>query len=77
MVGIAAGRAFRVRKLDELPTIVETLSRELRNEYVLGYAPKRRLMDGKYRSVRVEISQAMPETPLTVSWRRGYYAPVE
>ena len=73
----SGGRAFRVRKVNELPTVMDTLSRDFRNVYVLGYAPKVRLRDGRYRRIRVEVSEAMPQSPLTVFWRRGYCAPIE
>ena len=68
----SGGRSFRVQKLADLPDIVEKLSREFRNTYVLGYAPSEGSNDGKYRPVRVEVDQRIP---LNIFWRRGYYSP--
>jgi Ca-activated chloride channel homolog len=72
----SGGRAFRVRKLDELPELAATVSEELHSEYVLGFVPPGRPIDGKYRKVKVT---AVPETvggePVRTSWKRGYYSP--
>jgi Ca-activated chloride channel homolog len=72
----SGGRAFRVRKLEELPDLAATVSEELHSEYVLGFAPAERPIDGKYRRVKVT---AVPHTaggqPVRTSWKRGYYSP--
>jgi Ca-activated chloride channel family protein len=73
----SGGRAFRVRKLDELPDLASKLSVELHNEYVLGYSPSRQENDGKYRKLTVELAKPAGGTPLRTSWRRGYYGPGE
>jgi VWFA-related protein len=71
------GRAFWARKLEDLPKVVEELSRDLRNQYVLGYSPPSRQNDGKYHDVRVEIVETIKLKALNVFWRRGYLAPSE
>ena len=71
----SGGRAHWVHKLNELPEAIEKLSREFRQEYVLGYTPNEQPNDGKYRRVRVEIVETINRTPLNVFWRRGYYSP--
>jgi VWFA-related protein len=68
------GRAFHVHKLNELPSVVERLARELRSEYVLGYVPNNAQNDGKYRKVRVELTRGLSDAPFSVYWRGGYYA---
>jgi VWFA-related protein len=72
----SGGRAFRVRKLDELPELAAKVSEELHSEYVLGFAPSERPIDGKYRTVKVT---AVPHTvgglQVRTSWKRGYYSP--
>jgi Ca-activated chloride channel homolog len=72
----SGGRAFRVRKLDELPELASKVSQELHSEYVLGFAPAERPIDGKYRRVKVT---AVPQTSdglrVHTSWKRGYYSP--
>jgi len=71
----SGGRAYLVHKLDDLPDVVETLSRDLRSQYVLGYSSNNGQKDGKYRKVRVELIDKLRRIPLSIFWRRGYYAP--
>ena len=72
----SGGRSFYAHNLEALPKTIEKLSREFRNQYVLGYTPNRS-NDGKYRNLRVEITETLKRMPLNVFWRRGYYSPVE
>jgi VWFA-related protein len=67
------GRMIRVRKLDQLPEAIETLSRDLRSQYLLGYYSSNPQNDGRYRKVRVQVDQPT----VRASWRRGYYASME
>lgn len=67
------GRMIKVRKLDELPSAIEKLSRDLRSQYVLGYYSSNPQNDGRYRKVRVQVNQPT----VHATWRHGYYAPAE
>jgi Ca-activated chloride channel family protein len=71
----SGGQAFWVRNMADLPPAVEKLSRELRNEYVLGYAPHESPTNGTYRRIRVELIATKQSPALHVSWRRGYHPP--
>ena len=71
------GKVLLAQSLTELPDVVERLSREIRSEYVLGYASASSSNDGKYHKVKVEVAPIPGTPPLRASWRRGYYAPVE
>jgi Ca-activated chloride channel family protein len=73
----SGGRAFHVKKLEELPDLAAKLSLELHSEYVLGYSPSRQQNDGKYRKLTVELAKPAGGAPLRTSWRRGYYGPDE
>ena len=73
----SGGRAYFAHKMGDLPQTIEKLSRDFRNQYVLGYYPNERPNDGKYRRVRVEILDTIKHMPLNVFWRRGYYSPFE
>jgi VWFA-related protein len=70
-------RAIWARKLEDLPKVVEDLSRDFRNQYVLGYSPTLPQNDGKYHDVRLEIVETIKLKALHVFWRRGYFAPSE
>lgn len=69
----SGGRMIQVRKMAELPDAMEKMSRDLRGQYVLGYYSRNLQNDGRYRHVRVQVTQPA----VRASWRRGYYAPIE
>jgi Ca-activated chloride channel family protein len=70
------GRAFAAAVPGDMPSVANRIAVELRNQYVLGYYPKNKARDGKYRNVKVQVSQPPGlGSPLKVHWRLGYYAP--
>jgi VWFA-related protein len=71
------GRQYEVDNLNELPDVAAKIGVELRNQYVLGYAPQNDARDGKYRKVLVKIIQPRGLPPLRAYWRQGYYAPTQ
>jgi Ca-activated chloride channel family protein len=77
LANASGGRAYQVHDLEKLPEAAAALSAEAHAEYVLGFTPPERQRDGKYHTVKVEVLQRAAEQPLHVSWRRGYYGPIE
>lgn len=71
------GRHFPVENLNELPDVAAKIGIELRNQYVLGYAPINTAKDGKYRRVQVKLKQPRGLPPLKAFYRLGYYAPAQ
>jgi Ca-activated chloride channel homolog len=71
------GREYAVENVAELPDIAAKIGVELRNEYILGYTPKNRERDGKYRRVIVKLNQPRGLPPLRAYFRLGYYAPTQ
>lgn len=69
------GRAFGASQFSQLPGIAEKIAIELRNQYVLAYAPTNSERDGKYRKVEVKVKQPPGLPALKARWRLGYYAP--
>jgi len=69
------GRQYPVDNLNELPDIAGKIGVELRNQYVLGYAPQNQEHDGKYRHVQVKLIQPKGLPPLRAFFKQGYYAP--
>jgi Ca-activated chloride channel family protein len=61
----------------ELPDIAAKIGIELRNRYVLGYAPTDRQRDGRYHKVQVKMVPPHGLPPLKAFWRMGYYAPAD
>ena len=70
------GRLFYADAGD-LPDIARKIGVELRNRYVLGYAPKDQPRDGKYHRIEVKVIPPRGLPKLRAHWRLGYNAPVE
>jgi Ca-activated chloride channel family protein len=64
------GKLFLIHSPIELKEAIAELQAELRFQYVIGYYPIRRVADGKFRRVRLEVDSDR----LDVRTRRGYYA---
>jgi Ca-activated chloride channel family protein len=57
------------RNLAEAETIAPRIAHEIRNQYILAYTPSNLTMDGKFRSIRVEVKGYGK-----VRAKNGYYA---
>jgi Ca-activated chloride channel family protein len=66
------GRTITVEKRANLAKAAGTISREMRNQYVLGYRPA--VFDGKWRKIRVKVTPATPDQQIQASYKRGYYS---
>ncbi len=75
IVSITGGRAFFPESFNELDYYIDLIHSELRNQYVLGYAPSNKTHDGKWRKIRVKIEPPAGLPKLLVHAREGYYAP--
>ncbi len=72
------GRAFAAAAPGDMTSVATRIGVELRNQYVLGYYPRNKARDGKYRKVEVKVAQPSGlGSPLKVHWRLGYYAPAQ
>ncbi len=69
---VTGGRSFLLRDVKELEKTLATIARELRYQYLLGYAPRNPLEPGvrEWRSIRVMLKNATPGT--RVRARDGY-----
>jgi Ca-activated chloride channel family protein len=74
---ISGGQMFSVEDANELPDIMEKVSIELRNQYVLSYKPSNLVRDGSWRRVKVNLSPPKGLPPLQLYTRTGYYAPTQ
>ena len=68
------GRHFPVQNLNDLPSVCERIGNELRNQYLIGYAPSNGIADGRYRRVRVTVAAPDVSDKLRAHHRQGYYA---
>jgi Ca-activated chloride channel family protein len=71
------GRAFAATSENDLPTVARRIGIELRNQYVLAYAPSDPAHNGKYRKVEVKLTPPPDLVGLKTRWRLGYYAPAQ
>jgi Ca-activated chloride channel family protein len=65
------GRAFFPYRVDDVLQGFESISVELRSQYLLGYIPANGLTDGKFRKVKIEVPG---HRELEIRSRKGYYA---
>lgn len=65
------GHTVTVANPRELPEAASAISTELRNQYVLGYAPERGQNSG-WRKIKVQIKA---RDNVQVYWKHGYLAP--
>lgn len=67
------GRSIYVNNEKHLAEAFDQISEELRSQYTLGYYPTNAARDGKFRKIKVDMSNH----DLKVLARKGYYAPKE
>jgi Ca-activated chloride channel family protein len=73
----SGGRTIPVGNLAKLPQVAATISRELRSQYVLGYRPKKGPRDGKWRKIKVRVTQPKHASPMQAFYKKGYPGPAE
>ena len=83
---LSGGKAYFPRFEGQFPEIYNDISASLRNEYNLSYSPTNTAHDGKFRKVKVEITDADgkplkivdqkgKEIKYEIRAKEGYYAP--
>ncbi len=78
MAEASGGRAFFPQTVEEARADMESVARDLREQYTLGYFPTNPSHNGEWRSVRVEILKPLtlpPAMKLNPNYRHGYYGP--
>jgi Ca-activated chloride channel homolog len=69
----SGGRTIPADDRRQIPQIAALISRELRDQYMLGYQPTNQKRDGKWRKIRVRLSASAALRH--VYYREGYVAP--
>jgi len=77
LASVTGGQLFSLRDVRELSGAVTQISRELRNQYVLGYYPSNRRRDGKWRKLKVQLVGTTSQSSFRLSAKKGYYGPTE
>jgi len=65
------GQAFFPRFFGEFPTIYQSISQALRNQYSIGYIPANKARDGTFRKIKVELVNPSTNEPLRVTDEKG------
>jgi Ca-activated chloride channel homolog len=69
------GRAYFPRNESELRNAFEQIQRDLREQYLIAYAPSNKTRDGSYRRVTIEITNPeIQKQSLKLTYRPGYFA---
>ncbi len=72
---VTGGRMFTITNPNELADVATKIGIELRNQYVLGYRPKNKAKDGRWRKIKVKLIPPKGLPHLNVYAKTGYYAP--
>jgi Ca-activated chloride channel family protein len=72
---MTGGRMYKCPDTEMLSDVAEKISRQLRDEYVIGYTPTDRKRDGTWRKLKVRLMPPAGLPDLTPHSREGYYAP--
>ena len=70
LAGETGGRAFFPYRVDDLGQSFLDIGDELRHQYALAYSPGNRAPDGKFHTIRIQVSRK----DLIVRTRKGYYS---
>jgi Ca-activated chloride channel homolog len=65
------GRTITVDNRTKLPEAAAEISREIRNEYVLGYRPAR-AAPSRWRKIRLQVIAKFGEQPFRAYYKKGY-----
>ncbi len=71
---VTGGRTLAVDNAEGIPGAASQISRELRNQYVLGYRPAAMPHESKWRKIKVRITRKPDPLPFQVYYRTGYMA---
>lgn len=69
----SGGRAFFPAAVTEMSSIAAQIGKDLRTQYVVSYYPSNQSRDGKFRTVRVNVTPK-DNRRLIARTRQGYYA---
>lgn len=69
----SGGEAFFPSEIPDVTNVLQAVSRDIRNQYTIGYAPTNGMRDGTYRHVRVKLTGPHADRWI-VRTRTGYFA---
>jgi Ca-activated chloride channel homolog len=72
---LTGGRTIAADDRTKVPEIASDISRELREQYLLGYRSSNPEHDGKWRKIKVQVNASEIVPPLHAYYKKGYVAP--
>jgi Ca-activated chloride channel homolog len=73
----SGGRTVTVDSVDKLPEAAAEISREMRQQYVLGYQPSPTAAREPWHKIKVKVLSSTAQHPLTPFYRKGYFGHVK
>ena len=74
---VTGGQTVAAASLDKVPELAAALSRQMRNQYVLGYRPQKINGDGKWRKIKVQVAPPPGASRVQAHYKKGYMATVK
>jgi Ca-activated chloride channel family protein len=71
---VTGGRTFILTSPNDLPDVATKIGTQIRNQYLIAYAPKQKPRDGKWHKIKVKLMPPKGLPPLNVHAKQGYYA---
>lgn len=71
---VSGGEGFFPKEIPDATGVLRAISRDIRNQYTLGYVPTNGALDGTYRAVRVKLIGRHAARWIART-RAGYFAP--
>jgi VWFA-related protein len=69
------GRAFFPKKSTDLVTAFQEIEQELRSQYLIAYSSSNKQQDGKFRSMKIEVTNpTLAKDKMNLRYRPGYFA---
>ncbi|HEY2934257.1 MAG TPA: VWA domain-containing protein [Acidobacteriota bacterium] len=68
------GKVYYPNRLEDLAGVFTSIANELRNQYRIAYVSANLVRDGKWREIRVQLSNLQPNQQYRIRTKRGYYA---
>ena len=74
LASASGGKSFFPGNAEAMSEAFERIALELRHQYSVGYAPSNITNDGRWRRLKVSVTQPAGSPRLIVRSRKGYYA---
>ena len=69
------GRAFYPKKSTDLEAAFQEIEQELRSQYLIAYSSTNKQRDGKFRTLKIEVTNpALTKEKLNLRYRPGYFS---